>query len=160
MPYRAFEGQNCSIARALAVVGERWTLLVLREVLLGRRRFEEIRRNTGVASNILADRLDTLVAHGVLERRPAGPDAHEYVATPKGADLTPVLVTLMAWGDRYEDAAGSGAPRVAVHTACGHDAEAVLAGRHCGEAIAPRDLKVRPGPGADDRQRGEPLLPA
>ena len=64
MPYRSFEGQNCSIASALEVLGERWTLLVLREVLLGRRRFEEIRRNTGVATNILTDRLGTLVDHG------------------------------------------------------------------------------------------------
>src|SRR5215212_8165418 len=72
MPYRSFEGQNCSIARALEVLGERWTLLVLREVLLGRRRFEEIRRNTGVATNILSDRLKTLVDHGVLERRETG----------------------------------------------------------------------------------------
>ena len=69
MPYRPFEGQNCSIARALALVGERWTLLVLREVLLGRRRFQEIKRNTGVATNILTDRLETLVEHGLLERR-------------------------------------------------------------------------------------------
>jgi DNA-binding HxlR family transcriptional regulator len=66
MPYRPFADQNCSIARALAVVGERWTLLVLREVLLGRRRFQEIRRNTGIASNILTDRLQTLVDQDVL----------------------------------------------------------------------------------------------
>ena len=72
MPYRPFENQNCSIARALEVIGERWTLLVLREVLLGRRRFEEIRRNTGIATNILSDRLKTLVEHDVLERREAG----------------------------------------------------------------------------------------
>ena len=71
MPYRTFDGQNCSIARALEVLGERWTLLVLREVLLGRRRFEEIRRNTGVATNILTDRLATLVEHDVLERATA-----------------------------------------------------------------------------------------
>lgn len=156
MPYRAFEGQNCSIARALAVVGERWTLLVLREVLLGRRRFEEIRRNTGVASNILADRLETLVAHGVLERR----GAHEYVPTQKGSDLTPVLVTLMAWGDRHETPAGHGAPRVPVHAGCGHDADPVLTCSHCGEALVPAALKLRPGPGADEHQRDEPLLPA
>jgi len=161
MPYRAFDGQNCSIARALAVIGERWTLLVLREVLLGRRRFEEIRRNTGVASNILADRLETLVAHGVLQRRSAeGQDAHEYVATRKGADLTPVLLTLMAWGDRYEDPAGLGAPRVPVHTACGHDADPRLACAHCGEPLEARDVRMRPGPGANEVQRQAPLLPA
>src|SRR3954447_19074333 len=99
VPYRPFEDQNCSIARALAVVGERWTLLVLREVLLGRRRFQEIKRNTGVATNILADRLETLVEHGVLERRLYSdqPESYEYVPTPKGRDAVPVLVALMQW---------------------------------------------------------------
>ena len=94
MPYRPFENQNCSIARALEVIGERWTLLVLREVLLGRRRFEEIRRNTGVATNILSDRLRTLVEHEVLERREDG-DATEYVPTRRAVDAGPVLVALM-----------------------------------------------------------------
>jgi DNA-binding HxlR family transcriptional regulator len=160
MPFREFEGQNCSIARSLAVVGERWTLLILREVLLGRRRYEEIRRNTGVATNILADRLETLVARGVLERRHArDSDAVEYAATEKGAALAPVLIALMQWGDRYEDPTGDGPPRVAVHTACDHDTRAVLTCSHCGDAIDPRELKMRPGPGADERQSREPLLP-
>jgi DNA-binding HxlR family transcriptional regulator len=132
MPYRAFDGQNCSIARALAVVGERWTLLVVREVLLGRRRFEEIRRGTGAATNILADRLQTLVDHGVLERR-----GEEYRPTAKALDLNPVLQTLMAWGDEHA-AADAGPPRVAVHTACGHDAHPVLTCSHCGEPVAAR----------------------
>src|SRR5580765_5067511 len=103
MPVRPFEDQNCSIADALAVVGERWTLLVMREVLLGRRRFREIKRNTGIASNILSDRLDTLVEHGVLQRRlySEHPESYEYVPTAKGVDLNPVLVTLMTWGDKH-----------------------------------------------------------
>jgi DNA-binding HxlR family transcriptional regulator len=158
VPFREFEGQNCSIARALAVVGERWTLLILREVMLGRRRYEEIRRHTGVATNILADRLETLVAHGVLERRAAG-GADEYVATEKGLALTPVLLGLMEWGDRYEDPSGAGPPRVAVHTRCGHEAHPVLTCAHCGDALDPRALKVGPGPGADEHQAAEPLLP-
>jgi DNA-binding HxlR family transcriptional regulator len=153
MPYRPFDDQNCSIARALEVVGERWTLLVLREVLLGRRNFREIRRQTGVAANILSDRLQTLVEHGLLERR-----GTEYAPTAKGVDMTPVLVALMQWGDRH--AAPNGPPRVHVHTACGHDADPRLHCSHCGEPIAPGELKVRPGPGADERQRAEPLLPA
>src|SRR3954453_1864627 len=100
MPYRPFEAQNCSIARTLAVVGERWSLLIMREVLLGRRRFQEIRRHTGVAANILTDRLQTLVDHGLLERRRYSdqPESYEYVATAKGRDLNPVLVSLMQWG--------------------------------------------------------------
>ena len=159
MPYRPFAEQNCSIAASLAIVGERWTLLIMREVLLGRRRFADIRAQLGVAPNILSDRLQTLVSHELLIRERYGkhPEALEYRPTPKGIDLTPVLVTLTAWGDRY--AAPGGPPRVYVHTACGHDAAPELRCAHCGEPIDPRELRVRPGPGADAAQRSEPLLP-
>lgn len=159
VPYRPFTDQNCSIARALEVFGERWTLLVMREILLGRRRFAELQRNTGIAKNILSDRLGTLVEQGLLERRQYSdsPEAFEYVPTAKGADVAPVLMALMRWGDTH--AAPHGPPRVYVHTTCGHDADPELHCSHCGEAIAPRELKVRPGPGADERQRAEPLLP-
>lgn len=161
MPYRPFEDQNCSIAGALAVIGERWTLLVLREVLLGRRRFREIKRHTGIATNILSDRLQTLVEHGVLERRRSNehPEAHEYLPTQKAAEVTPVLVALMQWGDRHV-AGKAGPPRVYVHTACGHDADPHLSCAHCHKPIPPTELRVRPGPGADEQQRTEPLLPA
>jgi DNA-binding HxlR family transcriptional regulator len=141
VPYRPFEGQNCSIARALAVIGERWTLLVLREVLLGRRRFQDIRRHTGIATNILTDRLATLVEQGVLERH-----GTEYVPTEKARDATPILVALMQWGDRYE--APAGPPRVMVHGPCGHATQPVLHCSHCEQPIEPRELRVRPGPGA------------
>jgi DNA-binding HxlR family transcriptional regulator len=155
MPYRPFEAQNCSIARTLAIVGERWTLLVMREVLLGRRRFVDIRRHTGIAPNILSDRLQTLVEHELLELRDGG----EYAATPKGRDLNPVLITLMQWGDKH--AAGeAGAPRVVVHAACDHDADPRLRCSHCDESIQARDLLVRPGPGANERQRLDGVLPA
>ena len=153
MPYRTFDGQNCSIARALEVLGERWTLLVLREILLGRRRFEEIRRNTGVATNILTDRLATLVEHDVLERR-----GDEYVPTRKAIDANPVLVALLQWGDAH--AAPDGPPRVLVHARCGHDAQPSLQCAHCEQEIRPGELRVRPGPGASELQKGEPILPA
>ncbi|HEX8121798.1 MAG TPA: helix-turn-helix domain-containing protein [Solirubrobacteraceae bacterium] len=153
MPHRPFEGQNCSIAGALALLGERWTLLVMREVLLGRRRFADIKRNTGVAPNILSDRLATLVDHGLLERR-----GTEYVPTEKGLDVNPVLVALMQWGDRH--VFEEGAPRVLVHRTCGHDASPVLRCSHCDGELAARDLQVRPGPGASEAQLREPLLPA
>jgi DNA-binding HxlR family transcriptional regulator len=156
VPYRRFEDQNCSIARALEVIGERWTLLVLREVLLGRRRFEEIRRNTGIATNILTDRLKTLVDQGVLERRAAG-EGTEYVPTRKAVDANPVLVALLQWGDAH--AAPDGPPRVLVHSRCGHDAAPALHCAHCDEELGPAELRVRPGAGANERQRSEPLLP-
>ena len=153
VPYRSFEGQNCSIARALEILGERWTLLILREVLLGRRRFEEIRRNTGVATNILTDRLATLVEHDVLERR-----GDDYVPTRKAVDANPVLVALLQWGDAH--AAPDGPPRVLVHARCGHDAHPQLQCAHCELEIRPGELRVRPGPGATELQRGEPILPS
>ena len=161
MPQRPFDDQNCSIARTLEIVGERWTLLVMREVLLGSRRFGDIRRSLGVAPNILSDRLATLVEHGLLTRRRYSerPEAHEYVPTRKGVDLNPVLVALLQWGDRHASPA-AGPPRVLVHAACGHDAHPSLRCAHCDEEIDTRDLRVRPGPGADAEQRTEPLLPA
>jgi DNA-binding HxlR family transcriptional regulator len=160
MPYRPFPDQNCSIAGALAVLGERWTLLVMREILLGRRRFAEIGHNVGAASNILSDRLATLVEQGLLERRRYSehPESFEYVPTQKGIDATPVLVALMQWGDQYLAPPG-GPPHIHVHTACGHDAGPALMCSHCNKPIVPSELKVRPGPGANAQQRAEPLLP-
>src|ERR1700760_1411580 len=93
MPYPPFADQNCSIASALAILGGRWTLLVMREILLGRRRFAEIERNVGVAPNILSDRLRQLVDHGLLTRSRYSerPDAYEYTPTQAGLDVAPVL---------------------------------------------------------------------
>jgi DNA-binding HxlR family transcriptional regulator len=149
MPYRPFADQNCSIARSLAVLGGRWTLLVMREVLLGHRRFADIRRHVGVAPNILSDRLQTLVDHGLLERRlySRHPESFEYVPTPKGRDVSPVLVALLEWGDRHA-APPEGPPRVLVHAGCGHDAHPEMRCTHCGDVIEAGELSVRPGPGA------------
>ena len=154
VPFRPFEDQNCSIASALALVGERWTLLVMREVLLGRRRFREIRRQTGIAPNILSDRLSTLVEHGLLR---LGEDG-SYTPTRKGVDVQPVLVALMQWGDKY--AAPAGPPRVLVHAACGHDADPQLRCAHCEEVLDPRSVLVRPGPGASEAMRAAGVLPS
>src|SRR5207253_8531836 len=102
MPTRRFADQNCSIARTLEAVGERWTLLVLREAFLGVRRFDRMQSELSIARNILADRLQTLVETGILERRPYQdhPPRFEYRLTQKGLDLYPILVSLMRWGDR------------------------------------------------------------
>ncbi|WP_205697504.1 helix-turn-helix domain-containing protein [Conexibacter sp. SYSU D00693] len=161
MPFRAYD-QHCSIAAALEVLGERWTLLVMREVLLGRRRFADLKRRLGVAPNILSDRLQTLVDHGLLIRERYAdnhPDAFEYRPTRKGVDVQPVLLTLMAWGDAHATPPG-GPPRVAVHRTCGHEAHPQLHCTHCGDALSPRDTQIGPGPGANAQQRAEPLLPA
>ena len=160
MPYREFEGQNCSLARALAVVGERWSLLVLREVILGRRRFREIQRQTGVAPNILSDRLDTLVERGVLKRRASrgDPAPPEYWLTRKGLDLVPALIALAHWGDAYESP--SGKPREFFHSQCGHEVESLMHCPRCGLDVRPEELRARPGPGATPEQRADGELPA
>jgi len=147
MPLRTYD-QNCSIARSLQVVGERWTLLVLREVFTGQRRFEEIQRNLGVATNILSDRLQTLVDAGILERRPLGDraDRFDYRLTEKGLDLNPVLLELMRWGDRW-DAPVAGPPKLVVHRDCGHETHAVQTCSHCGEPLTARNVRLHDGPG-------------
>src|ERR687890_478134 len=104
----------CAIARSMAVLGERWTLVILRSAFMGARRFEDYQSSTGIARNILTDRLKTLVEHDILERRPyaehPGRTLYEYRLTDKGLDLYPVLVSLMQWGNRY---GGFGAPPAA-----------------------------------------------
>ena len=149
MRHRALQHANCSIARTVSILGERWTLVILRQAFLGARRFEDYQRGLGIARNMLADRLRTLVDEGILERRPYSehPPRHEYRLTAKGRDLYPILVTLMQWGDRHgghED----GAPMVLVHEPCGHEAAPVLTCSACGEALDPRDVRPEPGPGA------------
>src|SRR5215471_20009046 len=100
---RAYEGQNCSIARALEVVGERWTLLIIRDVFLGLRRFDQIQENLGIARNVLTERLNRLVDEGILERvrYSERPERFEYRLTAKGLDLNIALTALRQWGDDY-----------------------------------------------------------
>src|SRR5258708_22211050 len=100
---RDYEGQNCSIARALEVVGERWTLLILRDVFLGLRRFDQLQESLGIARNVLTDRLNRLVDEGVLERvlYRERPERYEYQLTKKGLDLNIALTALRQWGDEY-----------------------------------------------------------
>ena len=100
---------DCSIAQSLDLVGEWWTLLVVRDVFFGLHRFDAIRDDLGISRNILTDRLNTLVDGGVLERRPIDGGHHEYHLTEKGRDLYPVLIAIMQWGDKW--AAPNGAPR-------------------------------------------------
>ena len=100
---RDYEGQNCSIARALEVVGERWTLLIVRDVFLGRRRFDELQESLGIARNVLTDRLNRLTDEGILERvrYSERPERFEYRLTSKGRDLNVALTALRQWGDAY-----------------------------------------------------------
>jgi DNA-binding HxlR family transcriptional regulator len=139
---------NCSVAQCLEVIGEWWSMLIVRDLFLGVRRFDAIQERLGISRNVLADRLDHLMAHGVVERRPyqERPVRHEYVLTDKGRALWPVLSALREWGDRYR--APEGAPLDVVHAGCGHPVHLVATCEGCGAAVGPRDVEARPGPGA------------
>jgi DNA-binding HxlR family transcriptional regulator len=154
MAIKAFADLNCSVAQPLSFLGERWALLVLRDLFLGRRRFDEIQESLGVASNVLSARLATLVEEGIVERRRYSehPERFEYRLTQKGRDLQPVLLALLAWGDRYT-AGPDGAPLETVHDECDHVFHMVPSCSECGGELDPRHIHSRPGPGATDEQR-------
>jgi DNA-binding HxlR family transcriptional regulator len=139
--------QTCSVARALSVVGDRWTMMVLRDSFLGTRRFADFQRHLGAARNLVADRLAKLVEHGILERRPYQdrPLRHEYVLTEKGLGLQPVLLSLVAWGDRWMDEAGQGPPIETVHTGCGEPMHLRAVCSECGEPLTAANVTPRLG---------------
>ena len=132
--------ENCAVGNTMSVIGERWTLLVLREAFLGVRRFEQIQRNTGIARNILTDRLGTLVLHGILRRElyQERPERHEYRLTAKGLDLYPVLLTVMDWGAKHAD----GEAITLTHKTCGATMMPRLACPECGEPVGARDIRA------------------
>jgi DNA-binding HxlR family transcriptional regulator len=148
---RTYEGQACSIARTLEVLGERWTLLVLREAFWRVRRFEDFQRNLGIARNVLTDRLGRLVDEEILrrERYQDRPARFEYRLTDKGLALWPVMMTLMQFGDRYY-AGDEGPPVVVHHRECGGEVTAHLTCAKCGAELRARDVVAERGPGARD----------
>jgi DNA-binding HxlR family transcriptional regulator len=149
---RTYEAQNCSVARALEVLGDRWTLLVIRDAFLGVRRFDDFQRDLGVARNVLSDRLQRLVDEGLLERHryQERPERFEYRLSEKGLDLWPAIMTLMQWGDRYY-APPDGPPRVVRHRDCGGEVTDHLTCGRCGAELTARDVVSEPGPGAPAR---------
>jgi DNA-binding HxlR family transcriptional regulator len=151
---KAFADLNCSIARSLSILGERWTVLILRDLFLGRRRFDEIQDSLGVASNVLSQRLATLVDEGIVERRRYSehPERFEYRLTEKGRDLQSVLLALLRWGDRYTTDA-DGPPLETVHSDCGHPFHMVPTCSQCGGEVGSRNVESRPGRGATAEQR-------
>jgi DNA-binding HxlR family transcriptional regulator len=142
MKRTSFEHWRCSIAQTVEVVGDWWTLLILRDVFWGMHRFDELLADLGIARNILSDRLGNLVVKGVLEKHPyqEAPLRHEYRLTEKGRALWPVLMMMAQWGT---DWAIDGAPPVTfTHTACGEQTHALLSCDRCGETLAGHDLRV------------------
>jgi DNA-binding HxlR family transcriptional regulator len=139
---------TCSIARTMDVVGEWWTPLILRDLFAGISRFEDLRRDLGVATNVLTDRLAALVAAGVVERVPSreGSTRTEYALTAKGRDLYPVILAVMAWGDRWM-AGGEGPPARVIHDGCGEDSSPTVVCGHCGEPLTDTNTTAYAGPG-------------
>lgn len=150
----SFEAMDCSIARTLDMIGDRWSLLIIRDAVYGVRRFDDFQRDLGVARNILADRLEKLVEKGVLERRQyeERPPRFEYRLTEPGRDLVGVLLAMMRWGDRWT---GTGDPPVKIiHTTCGHQTEPNVACSECGEELVLGQLLADPIPIGPNRTRG------
>lgn len=145
---RTYETQNCSAARALELVGERWSLLIIRNALFaGHTRFADFQRSLGVASNILATRLDSFVAAGLMERHRYSehPEHYEYLLTTKGRELAPVIIALTAWGDRWM--APDGPPILYSHAVCGGAISQHTACATCGQVHDLAEVQARPGPG-------------
>jgi len=145
---RTYDTQVCSIARALEIVGERWTLLILRDTAFRARRFDDLQRSLGLARNVLTERLQRLCDEGLLERKlyQERPARYEYVQTQKARDLFPVLAGLIRWGDKYY--APNGPPRLILHRGCGGAIVQKSFCATCGAEVTANEAESQPGPGA------------
>lgn len=146
MKWEDLADQPCSVARSTAVIGDRWTLMILRDCFLGVRRFEAFQARLGISRTIIAARLKLLTEEGVLRKVPyqENPLRHEYRLTAKGLDLHPVVMAIVHWGDRhYADERGP--PILHRHKACGCDFHPVQTCSACGEPVSARDVETRAG---------------
>jgi DNA-binding HxlR family transcriptional regulator len=160
--YTAYDSETCSIARTLALIGDRWTLLVLRDVANGVGRFDELADHLGVARNILSRRLARLTEHGLVERtayrEPGARERHQYRLTAPGRELVPIMLAFMSWGDRHL-AGSDGPPAIVRHAGCGAPITVTLS---CAEGhdLGPRPrVTLEPGPGSRMRPRLTVLPP-
>ena len=154
MRWRQLNRETCSIARTVGVIGDRWTLLILRDCFLRVRRFEAFQESLGITRHLLADRLRKLVKAGVL-RKQAYDDSgrrFEYRLTEKGLDLYPVLMALVHWGDVHLEGK-RGRPLLHKHRNCGHDFDPISVCSHCRGELDARSVAVYPGPGAKPRSK-------
>lgn len=146
MKWEDLADQPCSVARSTAVIGDRWTLMILRDCFLGVRRFEAFQERLGISRTIIADRLKLLTDEGVLRKvaYQERPVRHEYRLTEKGLDLYPVILAIVSWGDRHY-ADDRGPPILRRHKACGCDFQPVMSCSECGEAVGAREVEARAG---------------
>jgi DNA-binding HxlR family transcriptional regulator len=149
MKWDSLEEQNCSLSRTVAVIGDRWTLLVLRECFLRVRRFEEFQSRLGITRHLLAARLKKLVQFGVLRRVPyqEAPKRHEYILTQKGLDLYPIIMAIVHWGDVHM-VDERGRPLLHQHKTCGKFFDPVMVCSECGEPLRAKEVITHKGPGA------------
>lgn len=150
MQRTSLDHMNCSVARSLDIVGEWWTLLIVRDVFMGLHRFEQIRADLGISKKVLTDRLNTLVERGILRKEPVERGFEEYRLTRKGVDLHDVIVAVKQWGDTWE--APDGPPLDLVHT-CGNVTRARLMCDCCGEDVTAFNVTSQPGPGFGKRKK-------
>ena len=144
MKWHELADEPCSVARSVAVIGDRWTLMILRDCFLGVRRFDAFEQRLGISRGIIAERLRTLVDDGVLRREAyqQQPVRHEYRLTEKGLALHPVMMAIVHWGDTHY-AGEAGPPLLHRHKACGCDFAPVMTCSACGDPVAARDVDVR-----------------
>jgi DNA-binding HxlR family transcriptional regulator len=149
MKWDALEEEPCSVARTIAVIGDRWSLLILRDCFLRRHRFEAFQSSLGITRHLLAARLKKLVQYGVLRRTPyqASPKRYEYILTQKGLDLYPVMMSIVHWGNIHMGDA-RGRPMLHEHKNCGKMFDPLMVCSECGEPLGAKDVHVHPGPGA------------
>jgi DNA-binding HxlR family transcriptional regulator len=144
---KSFAGMHCSVAQCLEVVGEWWSMLIVRDAFLGVTRFDDFQQRLGIARNILNQRLTRLVEEGVLDKVAYSdhPPRYDYRLTAKGRDLWPIITAMRQWGDKY--AAPDGPPLKVMHKKCGKISQAVMTCSACGETLTARDVRAVPGPG-------------
>lgn len=149
MKWNELEEEACSLARAVAVIGDRWSLLILRDCFLRVRRFDDFQARLGITRHLLSDRLKKFVHYGVLRRVPYqdSPKRYEYILTQRGLDLYPVVMAIVHWGDVHM-ADERGRPLLHEHKLCGRLFDPVMVCSECGEPLVAKDVVVRPGPGA------------
>lgn len=150
MRRKSFQEMACSVAQFLEVAGEWWTMLIVRDAFLGVTRFDDFHERLGISRNVLTQRLEHLIEHGVLTREAYQdkPARYDYRLTDKGRTMWPVLNAMRQWGDQW--AAPDGPPVIVTHSACGQPATAVHVCSHCGDPLTSRDLRASAGPGARD----------
>lgn len=157
MRWDEIENEVCSVSRTLAVVGDRWTMLIIRDAFLRVRRFDDFQKNLGISRHRLSERLRKLVDYGVLRKEAYQTNRYEYRLTDKGLELYPILISMAKWGDKWMDD-GKGVPMLYKHNLCGKHYRPVVVCSECGEPIDPHGVTPEIGPGKFASSRAHTAL--